>query len=349
MSKRSKLVAIYKKNAWMKYIPVVGNILENFRLYDSDISSKMRVEALSGKIYYYRNFFRLSPRKYSGGLILNILGFQILRTVNSYFKWKVRQSIIRKGEACDEIALKELNDNGVVVLRNFFSFEEIAILKKDFSDKSLEFVKHFEEFHEGLILPSNSIRPWTKPIGSDIAKILILGNQKLKDTLQAVSGHKMRLTPEISYLQYKSKISELGMPQVDGQDRLHCDVVYPSFKVFIYLDDTDETNGAFRFCPGSHKISLSRIWFEYKLSIRYFRSLRHGEYKPTQISEEEKKKLKMNEKAMVGKAGSVIIFNTMGFHRRGDFTNANKPERKVILVNYRFLDSIVNVIGLKQE
>ncbi|MBY0518485.1 MAG: phytanoyl-CoA dioxygenase family protein [Bacteriovoracaceae bacterium] len=168
---------------------------------------------------------------------------------------------------------------------------------------------------------------------------------KLQNIIGKASGRKLRLNPEVSYLEYLCKLSDLGKEQVDGQDRLHCDVAYPSFKVFVYVTDTDASNGAFIYAPGSHKFSLKRLWIEYKMSIKYYVKHFKGDIKPEVLSEDDLKTLNIDEKSMEGKSGSVIIFNTMGFHRRGNFTNSQKPIRQVALVNYRYLDSWANVIG----
>jgi hypothetical protein len=49
----------------------------------------------------------------------------------------------------------------------------------------------------------------------------------------------------------------------------HADVNYPTVKVFWYLNDVDESNAAYIYAKGSHKMSLKRLLFEYKLSVRY--------------------------------------------------------------------------------
>lgn len=95
---------------------------------------------------------------------------------------------------------------------------------------------------------------------------------------------------------------------------LHFDVKH-TLKFYIYLSDTNETNGAFRCVPKSHK------WTE------DFRK-QHSEkisYENREISRDLPNL--GSEISMNGRAGDLIIFDTNMFHRAG---KVNQGERLVI-------------------
>lgn len=347
MIKKENFLNFYAKNRWLKYFPWVGNFLEHLKNSSLDKDTMAKIAKLRERYYFYKTFFQTAPRKYVGGLALNLLGFQIVRVLFHDFFWRLRQIFSPPVSSKLQVYFDSLQRDGVVIIRNAFTPEEVQSLVDDFNDKTPNFISHFEEFKEGLVLASNSIAPWTTPIGSKVAEDLVVNNPILKELIRASSGHRIRLTPEVSYLKYSPKLQDLGKEQVDGQDRIHCDVAYPSMKVFIYVTDSTVSNGAFIYCPGSHRVTLKRLIMEYKISIRYFLGTDRGEYKPTDLTNEEKKFLDLHENSMEGNAGSIIIFNTMGFHRRGNFTDASKPYRNVILSNYRYLDSFANKFGWK--
>ena len=48
---------------------------------------------------------------------------------------------------------------------------------------------------------------------------------------------------------------------------MHCDRFYPSVKIFFSLEDIDDEQGPFNYCPGSHKITAARVAAERDLSI----------------------------------------------------------------------------------
>ena len=90
-------------------------------------------------------------------------------------------------------------------------------------------------------------------------------------------------------------------------------------KSWYFLDDVDERNGPFTYVPGSHKLSLARLRWEYRKSIdissngdRYSGngSFRLGDEDARQMGLSAPKGFKVT-------ANTLVVANTHGFHCRG--------------------------------
>lgn len=66
---------------------------------------------------------------------------------------------------------------------------------------------------------------------------------------------------------FKLKSCILKGPLKDVQNELHLDRPWATIKWFLYLNDTNEDNGAFCYCTGSHKLNDKKLKFLYKTSL----------------------------------------------------------------------------------
>ena len=99
-----------------------------------------------------------------------------------------------------------------------------------------------------------------------------------------------------------------------GTDQLHVDLIYPGFKAFYYLEDTEIENGPFSFVPYSHCISYERMKMIKDASI--LRSL-NPSLDPALRAEGDNLKYYLTiEKPIVAKAHTFILADTSGLHRR---------------------------------
>lgn len=90
-----------------------------------------------------------------------------------------------------------------------------------------------------------------------------------------------------------------------------------SLKFFLYLDDTDTSNGAFEYAPGTHNLNREQV-AEFRL--------KGGKVKDTPnvaLPHEAKQLVPID-----GKAGTLLIFDTDGFHGGGYVHEG--AERRVI-------------------
>ena len=105
----------------------------------------------------------------------------------------------------------------------------------------------------------------------------------------------------------------------ERNQKLHTDIFFPSTKGWFYLDDVKKDEGPLVYVPKSNKIDFWRLKFEYKSSL--FKNNESGSWR---ITEKELNTQFKNEKLLDVNINTMIIADTMGFHRRGD-TIDDKP------------------------
>jgi len=115
-----------------------------------------------------------------------------------------------------------------------------------------------------------------------------------------------------------------------------------SIKFFLYLQDTDETNGAMQYSLGSHSDGIYRL-----KSLRLM-----GETTPTYGRGEN---FISTPVILSAKAGSLLVFNTAGFHKAGNIEQGKN--REVIRVHFSkkypkfiiFLNSFMKTLFLSKS
>jgi hypothetical protein len=276
---------------------------------------------------WYRSlfFWRFAPRKYTGGAIINLLGFQLIRYYFYNYRYLLRP---RRGDIS-----AECDKHGIALLPSFIGPEGIARIHEFRDQNQTKTVSHFKDFSELVIANTKGV------VNSDssfreIADYL-LNDCGIKKIGEELSGLDIKITPFVSILHYKS-FTEVSR-QLDGQDIPHADVFYPSFKLFVYLNDVDENNGAFRYLIGSQKFSFSNAINAYRDSINYYLKGGKRQIHPIDASLSIKKK-NYHWKSANGKSGDAIFFNVQGVHRRGDFRKDKSRERLVLLVDFRQIE-----------
>ncbi len=276
------------------------------------------------------------PAKFEGGLAVNLLGYQVARTLvkRTATALRPRGTVSRESQKY----LKSLDQDGIVSIPNFFS-------EADFSSLRSEFEKLYPHFNVYPIKNSRSCYKkfnGTENAQSPVIRKLFHENKLIYELAQAVSRRAIHATPEVAYFEWLCAEEEIGKPhQFDHEDMLHYDVPYSTVKVFFYLNDVDEKNGAFTYLPGSNRLSLARLKYDYKLSVDHFKNrvgrVAEGHYEP---SESELREMGIHEKPMTGKKNTLIIANNLGFHKRQPFYNSQP--RQIVYLNFRYLETLGN-------
>ena len=105
----------------------------------------------------------------------------------------------------------------------------------------------------------------------------------------------------------------------DPQKNLHSDTFHPSMKAWFFLEDVDSTRGPFTYVPGSNRLSLARLRWEYRRSI-VAAGLTDG------YSEKGSFRFEAQDLVTLGlptpqqlevPANTLVIANTYGIHCRG--------------------------------
>ena len=108
----------------------------------------------------------------------------------------------------------------------------------------------------------------------------------------------------------------------DPQKHLHADTFHPTMKAWLFLEDVEPHKGPFNYVPGSHKLTLRRLAWEYRQSVRG-KSLpdtyaRRGSLRCT---EDDRLAMSLPQPTpLTVRKNTLVIANTFGFHARGTVT-----------------------------
>jgi Phytanoyl-CoA dioxygenase (PhyH) len=95
----------------------------------------------------------------------------------------------------------------------------------------------------------------------------------------------------------------------NGDTELHIDTFFDTHKLWLYLDDVSETNGAFVYVPGSHVLDPIRLRYEYLESTTTNRKSRR-------VSGDEVQRRGLKPLVFACRRNTLILANTCGYHSR---------------------------------
>ena len=308
-----------------QFIRSVSPFMHNW--YQSNVSGNAsKLQFLGGypyRIIKYHMFWLYAPRKYAGGIILNLFGLQCYRYIV--------HNALRPIPLEKKDDLKELRTNGVQKINAIVDIGSLNFLRQFYEKYVNLALYYFDDYHELTIFPNTfeNMAFETK----DFRKLhdLLFNTLNIRNLYQNITGNPLNVIPFVSILHYKSYIDDKHKLQLDKQDTPHTDVFYPSYKLFVYLNDVNENNGAFMYYPGTHLFSPRYIIREYLSSLRYYFFERKG-IAPSNALRFRKAR---NPISLEGHAGTGVLFNVAGIHRRGNFLKDIYRERLVLLVDFR--------------
>ena len=301
--------------------------------------------AISAKRVIAKIVSRLSgaPYYFAGGLLLNVLGFHVVRVLFFNIRHAVRVGIAGKQRPDTEM-VRQLKKYGYVVVDRMLSPSILWELNSIFeAPEKLSWNKR--EHHPagwrkctihagGMYLSAISATELSAPVSA------VLADARIFDTVETLSGRRIVRTPEIAIFEWKVPEKYLGKAhQFDFEDLMHADVAYPTFKIFLYLNDVTLANGPFVYCPGSHRFSFRRLCFEYIASVAYFSTQRTPPEppQPHRFTDWFVRKFGPQPVPLVGPANTMVLANVMGFHGRARFENTEP--RRALFLNFRYLDA----------
>lgn len=204
--------------------------------------------------------------------------------------------------------LDSLKSDGIVVVNDYLNSEEIAGLILEFNKiinasnvPGIENIDYSEGI--GKILRKSKL---------DWSNFPVTNSVFFNKTFQTISDRYLNKPANLNNDIFVVK--DVVGSKHHAND-LHFDVA-PTFKFFIYLNDTTAENGAFACIPGSH-LQAAEIRKKYGSDISY-----ENRYLSRELPYSEKEALPVE-----GKAGTLIIFDTDVFHRAG---TVSKGERLVM-------------------
>lgn len=145
----------------------------------------------------------------------------------------------------------------------------------------------------------------------------LLGSKAFIGLLKYASAKNTR---PIFYVQ--SIKSNVLKGATDPQRALHSDTFHATMKAWLFIDDVSARNGPFTYVPGSHRLSVSRLKWEYRNSIIGSELANsYGARGSLRIDESELSALGLPApRAFNVPANTLVIANTNGFHCRGAAT-----------------------------
>ncbi|MEO8211228.1 MAG: hypothetical protein ABI840_11775 [bacterium] len=288
------------------------------------------------------DFLDKTPGMFSGGLLSNRLGFQVLRTLYLSL-WRLKPKKVRK-----EIQqyVETLERDGILVIPNFFPPDQFSEIRAEFdktyadwnpldSDPS-DFTKRQKDFPEYFqTIAEKRTFPKTQAFTN-----YFVNNKLIQEITSSVVHRETRLIPHsnFEFLQRKS-LDKNNVGELHTAGLPHADVSYPTIKVFLYMNDIDESNAAYIYAKKSHKLTLKRLLFEYNVSVRYSKTKKESD---TSVTDKDIIELGYHPKSICGKANTLIISNNMGFHNRGDFKTLQP--RQIAMLDFRPLESWRNIL-----
>jgi hypothetical protein len=277
-------------------------------------------------------FLDEAPPLYQGGTFANLLGLQLFRIawLNASRLWAPRIDQQYREH------YKILQRDGIVIIPDFLPREIFAELRDYYQDCYARRNEISDPDRDAIKAPFpqyfTNVEEFYCKCNSPITDKNFSSNQLIVQAVTACT-RPMPGTPSVwfwSHRKLRAEISAEALRSMNPTHALHSDVPYPSMKAFFYLSDVDARNGAFSFAPGSHRLTFKRLKLEYRLSTLSKRGRPHGT-----ISEAEAKALGFSAAPVCGKANTLIIFNAMGFHKRGDLHDT-RP-RETLHMDFRFV------------
>jgi hypothetical protein len=263
-----------------------------------------------------------SGEKFIHNSFLNILGIHIFRILIANIFFSLR-SISFFSKLTEE--QKILRKDGILIIENFFPDDKFESIKNEFKNSKNYDGNNVEIpdgdsfwFRRKFNLKQIENLPNTKDL---------LLNKRLLDLVSAAEARKVTFNAV-----WFDEVSHVDNKTMDSQKVLHTDIFYNNHKVFYFISDVKDEDGPLNFAPGSHRLSLKRLWFEYKKSNTLTDEKREarGSFR---VNEKDKSFLGLKNIKAIVPANSLVIINPCAFHRRGDSSIGSK--RSAIFLQFR--------------
>jgi hypothetical protein len=309
---------------------------------DATLSLRSLAKSLPG----VRNL-RHAPRYLTGSVTANRLGLQVMRVLGKHAIWRIRQRAV---PAAVRSYVDLLSRDGVIAIPDFLTPEQFAAVREDFHliERELEFrpvpfYAHMKQLDRGRIHAASHAVNEDKRLRA--MRQYLVENPLLLAIVAAVTHVRVKTTANASIDVYQ--LADETAPDNDVETVMHADLHSTTVKAFYYLNDVDESNGAFVYAKGSSRLTLARLKHEYDISVRDARFKRgdtdlppdslavRGPNKRSAVRPHHARAMGLTETAICAKANTLVIANNVGFHRRGDFTS--KVPRHTVLLNFRHL------------
>jgi hypothetical protein len=275
----------------------------------------------------FKRWFDAAPI-YSGGVLANRLGWQVLRTVAkrgaiSVRRWRSRTPRSAFADALDR--------DGIVIIPNFLPGEQYAQLLRAIDAYSSDRLRDIGDENGARIGYVSGPVVTERPGDAGDTVNAILGNDPLIISLaRHVIGRRVRGPLRLIYQHLWLRDGDVDT--TDREQVLHADKAFPCVKAIYSLDGISEQSSPFVYCPGTQRLTRQRLRYEHVMGVR--EALLRGGRNPDRyrgvdvelvrsrnaMGVEMRRNLGAVERAIVCPPNSLIVTNNAGFHRRGQLT-----------------------------
>lgn len=240
-----------------------------------------------------------------GSRLLNRLGLHPARVALAAAMTRWRWSLLRQLMPADLRA--RFHRDGFVAIEGFVGDVELAAIRRELGALAgaAREMTQGDTRTQRVLLDAAAMR--RTPALRRLAR-----GRHLLDLLSYASA---RWHPPRMYVQRIRR----GAARSDPQTDLHADTFHPTMKAWLYLEDVGDGDGPFEYVPGSHRLTRARLGWERAASLRWSESgCRYSRRGSSRIAEDRLADLGLPPpRSIPGRAGTLIIANTHGFHRRG--------------------------------
>jgi hypothetical protein len=235
--------------------------------------------------------------------LLNYAGAQILRVIWSSIAYSCR-GMLQSWPKNNSTTM--LRKNGFIVIPNFLSQKVFDQVKDEF----------FNTTDIGSYAPikDGDTRVERYTFSPDKWKTLPAVNKLLSDNLlvRTLEGAELK-NIKIGDVWFDTIYYDAPQKGTSSQSQLHSDTFFNTHKVWFFIEPVKLENGPLCFVPGTNRLSLKRLMFDYKKSI-HFEELMDYSFR---VEPKDRSFLGCMEKALICPENTLVIANTRGFHRRG--------------------------------
>ncbi len=266
-----------------------------------------------------------------GHVGLNRAGLHVLRMTASSCCASWRRRLLRRTyEDFDgwRVHIKKFRKDGVVAIPNFLGPQQFELLMTEVRG----LVSAFTTAHP---IPTNETRGFGKPIeyaegfdrfdGGTLNRFIEINKASAPVAHRILHRPSTRALMSIARTERNLKqnfyiyqmLQELDPGNRDPQKDFHRDTFHWAAKFWYFLEDVEAHQGPFEYVVGSHRLTPTRLGWEYRRSVDSAKQKTPGG--AFRVTSDELKKLGLPEpKVFTVPANTLVIADVRGFHRRGD-------------------------------
>lgn len=242
-----------------------------------------------------------------------------------------------------EKILNELKTGGISIIENYY---DEKYCKKAINEINTALIAHKNKVYSNLKEGTSGDQRLFKIENTSNSAKQFQEDRFINSILNAASNDKIEshfiLGGKLTYKENETKNSGGGW---------HRDSDLEQFKAMVYLNDLDESNGPFLFLQNSDLFDLERRPYDQKLSILSKIYIMLGKLKKnppryTDLTVQNYlKKANIKPIEVVGKAGTIVLFNSTYLHRGKNIQNGTR----YTFTNYMFKSNHLSRYSRKKQ